>query len=168
MTNNGILNINRKEELKTWQPMPNMYSPPEVIQYYNHKVETDGVDIRYPINILTEADDKPVTDVNYLKHILLLHMKHLINYIERQGVVLGDIRWNIKQILNEIINGDVDEDYYLNTIDIYEGISGFGIDADIYNLIDQAIRLDNRRMIYYLIFKEDEYLTDRLSELDIE
>ena len=165
MTNNGLFNYNRKEYLKTWQPMPNMYSPPEVIEYYNHKVEADGVDITCPINVLSDAEYEPVVDINYLKHILLLHMDHLIKYIKSHGVVLGDIRQNIRSILNEIINDEVDEDYYLNTIDIYEGISGFGSDAEIYHLIDQAIRLDNMRMIYYLIFKEDEYLTDRLSEV---
>ena len=106
---------------------------------------------------------EPNIDANFLKYLVLLHMNHLINYIKRQGVQLDDIEWNIKLILNEILTNQVSEDYYLNTIDIYESING--LNNEIYDLIDQAIRLDNRRMLYYLIFKEDENMADRLSEV---
>ena len=167
MTNNGLFNYNRKEYLKTWQPIPNMYSEPELIQYFNNKVEIDGVDIKYPLGLLDEAyNTYKDTDiyVKYLKHVVLMHMSYIIKYIESKGVVLGDVRWNIRQILNEIINDEVDEDYYENTIEIYEGISG-NHEPDIYDLIDQAIRLDNMRMVYYLIFDENENMADRLSEV---
>ena len=164
MTNNTLFNFNRQQDLKTWQPILNLHLPQEQIQYYNHKIKTEGVDIRDPEKVLNEAYGEPNIDANYLKHLVLLHMSHLINYIKRQGVQLDDIEWNIKLILNEILTNQVSEDYYLNTIDIYESISGLD-DADIYDLIDQAIKLDNRRMLYYLIFKEDENMVDRLSEV---
>ena len=166
MTNNSLFNFNRQQYLKTWQPIPNLYSEPELIQYYNHKMETDGVDIKNPEKVLDEVYGKPNIDAKYLKHLALMHMSHLIYYIESQGVVLGDVKWNIKQILNEIINNQVDEDYYLNTIDIYESIGGFNDgEADIYYLIDQAIRLDNKRILYYLIFKRDEEMVDKLFDV---
>ena len=173
MVNDNIFTFKRKQYLKTWQPIPNIHLPPEQIQYYNHRIQTYGVDIRYPEKVLNEAFtdilnkkcEKHNIDANFLKHLVLLHMGDLINYIENKGVVLEDIEWNIKLILNEIINNDVDENYYINTIKIYEDISEEGPDANIYDLINQAIRLDNRRMLYYLIFKEDENMTDRLSEV---
>ena len=173
MVNDNIFTFERKQYLKTWQPIPNLHLPPEQIQYYNHRIQTYGVDIRYPENVLNEAFadilnkkyEKHNIDANFLKHLVLLHMGDLINYIESKGVVLGDIRWNIRQILNEIINNDVDENYYINTIKIYEDISEEGPNADIYTLLDQAIRLGSWRMIYYLIFKEDENIADRLSEV---
>ena len=174
MVNDNIFTFERKQYLKTWQPIPNLHLPPELIQYYNHRIQTYGVDIRFPENVLDAAFadilkkiyERHEIDANLLKHLVLLHMGDLINYIESKGVVLGDIRWNIRQILNEIINNEVDEDYYLNTIDIYEGISGYDEgEAGIYTLLDQAIRLGSWRMIYYLIFKEDEKMSNSLSEI---
>ena len=164
----AIFEYNRQQDLKTWEPIPNMYLEPELIQYFDNKIKIDGVDISYLLDLLNEAyNTYKETDiyVKYLKYVVLLHMRHIIEYIESKGIVLGDVKWNIKQILNEIITNQVDEDYYLNTIDIYEGISGLGDSTDIYGLIDQAIRLDSRRMLYYLIFKEDEDMVERLSEV---
>ena len=37
-------------------------------------------------------------------------------------------------------------------------------EPDIYDLVNQAIRLDNKRMLYYLIFNEDEEMADRVNE----
>ena len=168
MVNDNIFTFERKQYLKTWEPIPNMYSKPELIQYFDNKIEIDGVNISCPLDLLDEAyNTYKETDiyVEYLKHVVLLHMRYIIEYIESKGIILGDVKWNIKQILNEIITNQVGEDYYLNTIDIYEGISGLGDSADIYDLIDQAIRLGNWRMLYYLIFKEDENMADRLSEV---
>ena len=172
MVNDNIFTFERKQYLKTWQPIPNIHLPPEQIQYYNHRIQTYGVDIRYPEGVLNEAFadilnkkyERHEIDDNFLKYLVLLHMDNLIHYIESKGVKVEYIKENIKKILNEIINNEVDEDYYTNTIEIYEDI-GEGLDSDIYNLIDQAIRLGNWRMIYYLIFKEDENMADRLSEV---
>ena len=170
MTNNSLFEYNRQEALKKWEPIPNMYSEPELIQYFNHKVKIDDVDIQNRpdepfggfFNSLKETD----VYFKYLKHIVLMHMSYIIKYIENKGIVLGDIRWNIRQILNEIINNEVDEDYYLNTINIYESIAGFDEgEADVYDLLDQAIKRGNWRMVYYLIFWEDETMSDRLCEV---
>ena len=166
MTNNTLFNFDRQQHLKTWQPIPNLHLNPEEMQYYNHKIQTDGVDIRCPEIILSDAYGEPNIDANYLRHIVLLHMRHLIEYIESKGVQIPDIEWNIKLILNEILTNQVSEDYYLNTIDIYESISNCKFQyPDIYELIDEAIRLENWRMLYYLIFKEDEEMADRLFEV---
>ena len=163
MTNNTLFNFNRQQTLKTWQPLPNIHLQPEEIQYYNYKIQTDGIDICYPQEVLNIAEQQTQVNGNYLKHIVLKYMRNLIEYIENKGVVLEDIEWNIKLILNEIVTNKVSEDYYLNTINIYESISEKFDDVDIYDLINQAIRLDNKRMLYYLIFMEDEEMADRLS-----
>ena len=163
MTNNTLFNFNRQQTLKTWQPLPNIHLQPEEIQYYDYKIQTDGIDIRYPQEVLNIAEQQTQVNGNYLKHIVLKYMRNLIEYIENKGVVLEDIEWNIKLILNEIVTNKVSEDYYLNTINIYESISEKFDDVDIYDLINQAIRLDNKRMLYYLIFMEDEEMADRLS-----
>ena len=165
MTNNTLFNFNRQQDLKTWQPIPNLHLSPEETQYYDYKMQADNVDICYPQNVLNEAKFQPQVDDKYLKQIVLIYMRNLIEYIESKGVVLEDVEWNIKLILNEILTNQVSEDYYLNTIDIYESINPSIVDPDIYYLIDQAIRLDNKRMLYYLIFKEDEEMADRLSEV---
>ena len=165
MTNNTIFNFDRLQSLKTWQPIQNQHLTPEETQYYYNKMQEDNVDIRYPQGFISNAYFNP-QDARYLRLIALIYMINLIEYIKNQGVILEDVEWNIKQILNEIITNQVSEDYYLNTIDIYESISGSIYDEkDIYELIDQAIKLDNRRMLYYLIFKEDEEIADRLSEV---
>ena len=165
MTNTLYNIFNRQQQLKTWQPIPNLHLSPEETQYYDYKMQEDDVNIRYPQNVLDEAFLQPQVNAKYLKQIVLIYMRNLIEYIENKGVILEDVEWNIKLILNEIITNQVSEDYYLNTIDIYESLLSNFIQPDIYYLIDQAIRLDNKRMLYYLIFKEDEEMADRLSEV---
>ena len=170
MTNNSLFEYNRQEDLKTWQPIPSMNFKPELIEYFNHKAKMDDVDIRSRMEELFYFETFEETDEYfiYLQYMVRMHMSCVIDYIQKiKGVFLGDFVWNIKQILNEIVNNEVDEDYYLNTIDIYEGISGCDEGgADIYDLLDQAIRLGSWRMIYYLIFREDEYMADRLDEMN--
>ena len=165
MTNTLFNMYNRQQALKTWKPIPNIHLHPEEIQYYEQKIKTDYGDIKYPQVIIDEEAQQPQINANYLKHVVLKYMRNLIEYIKNKGVVLEDVEWNIKLILNEILTNQVSEDYYLNTIDIYESINQSIVDPDIYYLIDQAIRLDNKRMLYYLIFKEDEEMADRLSEI---
>ena len=164
MTNTLYNTYYRQEDLKTWKPIPNLHLTPEETQYYDYKMKEDDVNIRYPQDVLNEAEFQPLIDDKYLKQIVLIYMTNLIKYIESKGVVLEDIEWNIKLILNEIITNQVTEDYYLNTIDIYESLLPNFIETDIYYLIDQAIRLDNKRMLYYLIFMEDENMKIRLED----
>ena len=143
--------------------MPNLHLPTELINYFNNKIETDRVNIEFP-DTAEEGYDENV-DPNYLKHVMLLHMDHLLCYIESKGVFLGDIRQNLRFILNEIINDEVDEKYYLNTKEIYVGIVGGDInETTIYDLMDQAIKRGNWRMIFYLIFDRDEELNDWFNE----
>ena len=170
MTNTLFNMYNRQQALKTWKPIPNIHLQPKEIQYYDHKIkmleETDYGSIKYPGSLIDIEAEQPQIDANYLKHVVLKYMRNLIEYIENKGVILEDVEWNIKLIINEILTNQVNEDYYLNTIDIYESISDgrFG-EVDIYDLINQAVRLDNKRMLYYFIFKEDEEMADRLSEI---
>ena len=166
MTN--ILNYNRQQALKTWNPLPSLNLPTEQIQYYNQKIESicdqEGIDSFNSPYLIDLEGMQQLIDVNYIKYVALKNQNNLIDYIRSKGVVLKDIEWNIRQILNEIITNQVDENYYLNTIEIYESIDK-GINTDIYDLINQAIRLDNKRMLYYLIFKEDEEMSDRVYEV---
>ena len=157
--------FNRQQTLKTWKPMQPIQLPTEIIQYFEQKIKYQCNKIRCDslpaCDLINIEELEPLIDVNYIKYVALKHIDGIIQYIKSKGVVLEDIEWNIKLILSEIIKGEVDEDYYLNTIEIYESIDK-GIDTDIYDLINQAIRLDNKRMLYYLIFKEDEDMADRI------
>ena len=168
MTSNTLFNFNRQQTLKTWQPLPNINLQPKEIQYYEQKIqnqcEKEGCDSLPASYLIKLKGYETLKDANYVKYIALKHMSSLINYINSKNNVLDNIEWNIRQILNEITTNKVSEDYYLNTIDIYTSITP-KYDADIYDLINQAIRLDNKRMLYYLIFKEDEEMADRLSEV---
>ena len=160
--------FNRQQALKTWKPMQSIQLPTEQIQYYNQKIQNihdiEGCDCLQPSYLIELEGYKQLIDVNYVKYIALKHMNNLIEYIKSKEVVLEDIEWNIKLILNEITTNKVSEDYYLNTINIYESISGIE-GPNVYDLVDQAIRLDNKRMIYYLIFNEDEEMADRVYEV---
>ena len=169
MTNTLFNMYNRQQALKTWKPIPNIHLQPKEIQYYDHKIkmleETDYGSLKYPGSLIDIEAEQPQIDANYLRHVVLKYMRNLIEYIENKGVILEDVEWNIKLIINEILTNQVNEDYYLNTIDIYESINPSIVDPDIYYLIDQAIRLDNKKMLYYLIFKKNEEMADRLSEI---
>ena len=160
--------FNRQQALKEWEPMQPIQLPTNQIQYYNQKIQNICEQEKrnsLPASYLIEIEGyQPLIDVNYIKYVALKHLNTIIEYIKSKGVVLKDIEWNIKLILNEITTNKVNEDYYLNTIDIYESIGGLD-EPDIYNLVNQAIRLDNKRMLYYLIFKEDEEMTDRVYEV---
>ena len=79
MANNGFYNYNRKEALKNWQPIPNLHLPNELINSFNNKMEEDHVNIKFP-ETAEEGYDENVGQ-NYLKHIMLLHMDHLLWYI---------------------------------------------------------------------------------------
>ena len=165
MTDTLFTNYNRQLALKEWKPIPSIQLTPDQIQYYNQKIqyvcEKEGCDSSSTHELINVEELEPTIDNIYLKYVALKHQNNLINYIKSKGVVLENIEWNIRQILNEITTNQVDEDYYLNTIDIYESLNNSIFEPDIYYLINQAIRLDNKRMIYYLIFKEDEEIADR-------
>ena len=162
--------FNRLQALKKYKPMEPIQLPTNQIQYYTQKIQDicnnegcDSLPASYLIEL--EGNQDPI-DADYVKYVALKHVDNLIQYINSKGMVLEDIEWNIKLILNEITTNKVDEDYYLNTLDIYNSISGNSFDEpNIYDIINQAIRLDNKKILYYLIFKEDEEMADRVYEV---
>ena len=161
--------FNRQQTLKEWKPIQSIQLPPHIIQDYNLKIQKickqEGCDSLEPSYLIELEGYKPLIDVNYVKYVALKHMNSIIDYINSKGIVLKDIEWNIKLIINEILTNQVDEDYYLNTIEIYESLGNTMLGSDVYDLINQAIRLDNKRMLYYLIFREDEDMADRVYEV---
>ena len=170
MTNNSLFEFNRQEAYKNWEPIPGMNLDPELIQYFNHKIETEYVDISERNDgiyseFFVELEETDMQYI-YLKYLALKHIRYVLNYIEKtHNIILDDWVWNVKEILNEMANNEIDEDYYYNTIDIYEGVGGYDEGcAEVCYLIDQAILRGNQRMLYYLIYREDEQLSDRLSE----
>ena len=160
--------FNRQQTLKKWEPMQPIHLPTEVIQYYKQKIqhvcEKEGCDTLEACDLINIEGEQPLIDVNYVKYVALKHIDGIIQYMTSKGIVLNDIEWNIRLILNEITTNKVSEDYYLNTIDIYESIGGLDYD-DIYGLINQAIKFNNKRLLYYLIFKEDYDMSDRVFEI---
>ena len=171
MTSNTLIDFNRQQTLKEWEPIQPIQLFTNQIQYFEQKIQYISEKRKrnrlLAYDLIELEEDEPVIDNNYLKYVALKHIDNLIQYIKNKGVILEDIEWNIKLILNEIITSQVSEDYYLNTIDIYKSIdteNPFAI--NIYNLINQAIRLNNKRMLYYLIFMEDEELADKLHDIE--
>ena len=155
MTYNGLFNI--KESMRKWRQFPDMYFSQETFDYYNNKIITDHVDLKDPENMFN--GDEEIIDTTYVKYVMLLHMKNVTDYIVSKGVFLGNVEQNIKTILNEIINDEVNESYYDNTLEIYRDISDLRLDEEIYILLNQAIKRDNLRMIYYLIYYRQNELT---------
>ena len=161
--------FNRIQTLKEYKPMEPIQFLPKQVNEFVKKMQAivilEGCDP--PIPYLLELEGmKEVVDADYVKYLARKHIVNILEYIDGKGVVLEDIEWNISQILKEIINGTVDEDYYTNTIDIYDSINGSHTDdIDLYDVINQAIRLDNKRLLYYIIFKESEDIIDRAFEV---
>ena len=161
--------FNRKETLKQWKPMVPIQFSPKQISDYTKKMQAISIleGCVLPISYLIELEGyKEVIDKDYIKYLARKHIVDILAYIDGKGMVLEDIYDNIQQILKEIIDGTVDEDYYTNTIDIYDSINGSHTDViDLYGVINQAIRLDNKRLLYYIIFDESSDIADRAYEV---
>ena len=161
--------FNRIETLKEWKPMEPIQFQPKQVNEFVKKMQAiailEGCDL--PISYLIELEGlKEIIDKDYIKYLARKHIVNILEYIDKKGMVLEDIWGNIEKILKEIINGTVDEDYYTNTIDIYDSINGSHLDdTDLYGVIDQAIRLDNKRLLYYIIFNESADIMDRAYEV---
>ena len=140
-----------------------MYFSQELLNYYNNKIITDGIDLKEPES--TFNYNEKIIDVTYVKYIMFLHLKNVIDYIESKGIILGNVELNIKFILNEIINDEVNKSYYKNTMEIYTNIINNNMEnLDVYNYLDQAIKRDNLRMIYYIIYDRQEDIVDWYHE----
>ena len=162
--------FNRIQTLKEYKPMEPIQFLPKQVNEFVKKMQAIAVLEGYnpPITYLLELEGmKEVVDADYVKYLARKHIVNILEYINGKGVVLEDIEWNISQILKEIINGTVDEDYYTNTIDIYEDLiwNNKWIEGDVHDVIDEAIRLDNKKILYYIIFNESEDIIDRAFEV---
>ena len=161
--------FNRKETLKQWKPMVPIQFSPKQISDYTKKIQAicilEGGDL--PISYLIELEGLRIeVDKNYVKYLARKHIVDILAYIDGKGMVLENIYDNIQQILKEIIDGAVYEDYYTNTIDIYDSINGSHcVEIDLYGVINQAIRLDNKRLLYYIIDDQSAYIADRAYEV---
>ena len=160
--------FNRIQTLKEYKPMEPIQFSAQQVQRFVNKIQTikklekeDNIDIRYLIDL---EGYNAVIDKDYIKYLARMHVVNVLEYIDSKGVVLEDIWENIDKILKEIIDGTVDEDYYLNTIDIYDCINNGSNMNDLYGVINQAIRLDNKRLLYYIIYDESSDIADRAYE----
>ena len=159
--------FNRIETLKQWKPMEPIQFSAQQVQGFVKKMQAISIleGGNLPISYLIELEGyKEVIDKDYIKYLARKHIVNILEYIDGKGVVLEDIWGNIDKILKEMIDGTVDEDYYTNTIDIYDSINGSNMD-DLYGVINQAIRLDNKRLLYYIIYDECSDIADRAYEV---
>ena len=162
--------FDRIKLLKEWKPMEPIQFLPKQISDFTKKMQAIAILERCdpPMSYLIEIEgSKEIIDKDYVKYLARKHIVDILEYINGKGVVLEDIEWNISQILKEIINGTVNEDYYTNTIDIYEDLiwNNKWIEGDVHDVIDEAIRLDNKKILYYIIFNESEGIMDRAFEV---
>ena len=158
--------FNKIEILKQWEPMEPIQFSAQQVQKFVNKIQTINkiTGCNQSISYLIELEGyNAEVDKDYIKYLARKHVVNVLEYIDSKGVVLEDIWENIDKILKEIIDGTVDEDYYLNTIDIYDSINGSNMD-DLYGVINQAIRLDNKRLLYYIIYRESSDIADRAFE----
>ena len=158
---------NRIEQLKNWYTLPTIYLHPQTIAYYNQRIITERVKILLP-EFSVDWDGR-YEDKTYLKYIMLLCLNNYIQYTESMGVVLNYDKINIRTILNEIINGVLDERYYKDKIKFYEKfycIDYYNFNGlYYYQLMEQAVKSNDERMIHYLIFKRQEELEDWFDEI---
>ena len=162
---------NRTQALKTYKPQQPLVLTDQKVYEYEVKIHNTcnykNFDKSLIIILLNLEEEENVIDIDYVEYLGLKHVKNKINYVtEVKGVKLDNIENNIRLILNEIINGYICESYYTNTLDIYDSISdNCDEEPNVYKIIDQCIRLNNKRMLYYIIFNEDEEMADRVYEL---
>ena len=152
-------NIYRKEKLKNWQELPDLFLPPETVAFYNQKIRTTNVDIAKPQCSIPDVDIIGENiDYVYIKYLMRLCLNDYIQYAESKGVVLKNNKINIRTILNEIINDTLPESYYINRKYFYRSLFNRGSQYYVYKLMDQAIKFNDQRMIHYLIFERQEDL----------
>ena len=160
--------FNKIEILKSWKPMEPIQFSAQQVQGFVKKMQAISIledNYNLAISYFIELEGyKEVIDKDYIKYLARKHVTNILEYIDGKGVVLEDIWGNIDKILKEMIDGTVDEDYYTNTIDIYDSINGSNMD-DLYGVINQAIRLDNKRLLYYIIYDECSDIADRAYEV---
>ena len=159
--------FDRINTLKSWEPTPVKHFTTEQMVKYIQKIQDSSLDMTVPDQLIAEEGESLNPDYDYMAYIAQTHILNMVKYLGENGCFLGDIVVGIKSILKEIINQEVDEDYYQNTIEIYEDLI-YNVtkdnDINIYQLLDEAIKRDNKRLIYYLFFSEDLTVTDRIEE----
>ena len=152
---------------KSWEPNPIKLFTTEQMAKYNQKIQDSCLDMTMPAQLIAEEGESLNPDYDYMAYIAQTHMLNMVKYLGENGCFLGNIVVGIKAILKEMINQEVDEDYYQNTIEIYEDLI-YNVTKDnninIYQLLDEAIKRDNKRLIYYLFFDEDLTVRDRIEE----
>ena len=157
----------RKEQLKNWVKLPDLFLPPETFAFYNQKIKATHVDIALPESTIADEDDTGENiDHTYLKYLILSCFNDYVLYAESKGVVIKNDKINIGIILNEIINNEFPESYYTETIYFYRNLIDWS-DCKYYHykLMDQAIKFNNQRMIHYLIFRKQEDLERWFKEI---
>ena len=159
--------FDRINALKSWEPTSVKPFTPFQIAKYDQKIQDSCLDMTIPDQLIAEEGESLNPDHDYMAYIAQTHMFNMVKYLDECKYYLGDIILGIKAILKEIINQEVDEDYYQNTIEIYKDLI-YNVtkddDINIYQLLDEAIKRDNKRLIYYLLFREDLTVTDRIVE----
>ena len=152
--------FNRIDIYKNYKPTTWVQFTEYDIERYNQKIQENNNQF-YPVNAIIEEAEKQVVDLLYLQYIKQTHMFDLVRHLDINNFYLGDVQYGIACVFNEIINGEVDFSYYDNTIEIYEDLiyNEKGVnDITTYDLINQAIKRDNKRLAYYLLYYEDSYL----------
>ena len=158
--------IYRKEELKNWQELPDLFLPPETVAFYNQKIETTRVDIAEPGMTIPDEDDTGENiDYTYIKYLMRLCLNDYKQYAESKGVNLKNDKINITTILNEIIDNTLPESYYINRKYFFHRFFNISSQYYDYNLMDQAIKFNDQRMIHYFIFKKQEKLENWLDDI---
>ena len=155
--------FNRIGTYKNYKPTTWVQFTPHEIERYNQKYKEDKNNQFYPENAIAEEVENQVVDLLYLQYIKQTHMFNLVRHLDINNFYLGDIQHGIACVFNEIINGEVDFSYYDNTREIYEDLiyNEKGVDdITAYDLINQAVKRDNKRFAYYLLYYEDSYLQD--------
>ena len=163
-----VIHYNRLQAQKHYKITTHTLPPPYKIHEYDEKIKQickNNHCNSLPTEFLIKEEGiQDVVDKDYLKYLFYCHLKAIVNYILNQGIQLIDIEWNIKLILNDIVNRKCSESYYQNTIEIYEDISEKN-EPGVIDVINQAIRLNNIKILYYIYYAEEERIDDRIYEV---
>ena len=102
-------------------------------------------------------------DTDYADYLIFKRLHQIAEYIYQKAINKG-IYANVKDNKNlkkDIENNNFNISNYENWLEFYEN-NTFIDDPDIYDVIDQIIKDNNRCVLYYLYYKEENKLYDIL------
>ena len=138
----------------------NTYNLSKIFQYEDitrqHCMSEGGFNLTTQELIQLSAKEDEF-NLDYVNYLLFKRLHQIYDYIlhETQNTI------NVKD--TQILNNNINEDYYENWIEFYT-TKAFSDYPDVYEIIDQAIAGQNWDVLYYIYRKEEDELNNLITK----